>query len=61
LSEQISKGVTLKPVVTVEKTGLDLIKRTDSINKASEPEKKTEVKGDLFAEMRKIQLKKVNK
>ncbi len=62
LMEQISKGVNLKKCETVEKTGLDLIKKRESVSKIPENETpKAEVKGDLFAEMRKVQLKKLNK
>ena len=65
LMEQVSKGVQLKKCETVEKTGLDYIKYQQSLLKDSEtetkPEAKIEVKNDLFAEMRKVQLKKVNK
>jgi hypothetical protein len=63
--EQVSKGVQLKKCETIEKTGLDNIKKTESSTKNNENEAKietkTEVKNDLFAEMRKVQLKKVNK
>ena len=61
--EQISKGVTLTKCETVEKTGIDLIKKKESVSKIPENETppKAEVKGDLFAEMRKVQLKKLNK
>jgi len=62
LMEQISKGVTLTKCETVEKTGIDLIKKRESVSKIPEIETtKAEVKGDLFAEMRKVQLKKLNK
>ena len=67
LSEQIAQGVKLKKVVTVEKTGLDYLKKKQSNSiKVSEENKsnttsKTEIKLDMFAEMKKIQLKKVNK
>ncbi len=62
LMEQISKGVNLKKCETIEKTGLDLIKKRDTITRNPENETPNiEVKGDLFAEMRKVQLKKLNK
>lgn len=66
LEEEIKKGVKLKKVVTVEKTGIDYLKKRDngsiSTNKPAESTPvKTEVKGDIFAEMRKVQLKKIQK
>ena len=67
MAEQIAQGVKLKKVVTVEKTGLDYIKKkqSNSIKKiednGNDTSSKSEVKLDMFAEMRKVQLKKVNK
>lgn len=64
MEEELKKGIQLKKVVTVEKTGLDYIKKKNeslSVKQNTSSETKTEVKGDLFAEMRKVQLKKINK
>lgn len=61
MMDEIKKGVQLKKVITVEKTGLDYVKHKLSITKSSIPENKTEVKGDFFSELKKVQLKKINK
>ena len=67
LLDEIKQGVKLKKVVTVEKTSLNYnksIKKDDSSNNitTSSSESSTkEVKGDIFAEMRKVQLRKLNK
>jgi hypothetical protein len=72
LQEEIEKGVTLKKVTTVDKTGIDYIKKrsikqvgdsngeSDCINSNNHPQE-TSTKGNMFDEMRRIQLKKINK
>jgi hypothetical protein len=65
LEDEIKKGVKLKKVVTVEKTGIDYLKKKGSIS-ANTQDKSTgqseaPVKNDMFAEMRRVQLKKINK
>lgn len=60
--EQVSKGVQLKKCDTVEKTGLDVLQKREGITKNTESDTpNVEVKNDLFAEMKKVQLRKVNK
>jgi hypothetical protein len=68
MAEEIQKGIKLKKVKIEEKYGLDYLKTQGSgslSKKASQSEEKetahTEIKGDIFSEMRKVQLKKINK
>ena len=76
LMEQIQKGVQLKKVETVEKTGLDYLKKkstvssnsnkpvdaSDSGSSTTETTSTTPAaKGNLFDEMRRVQLKKIVK
>ncbi len=64
LMEEIRKGgFSLKKVETVEKAGLEYMKK-NSVTKAKAVEQQkiesqTEVKNDLFSELKRVQLKKV--
>lgn len=75
LMEQIQQGVSLKKVQTVEKTALDYLKKKSTVSSANkQPINNSESndssqqtttqptsKGNLFDEMRKVQLKKIVK
>ncbi len=76
LMEQIQKGVQLKKVETIEKTGLDYLKKKSTVSSnnnkpmgasdmgSSNTETSSTTpaeKGNLFDEMRRVQLKKIEK